>query len=282
MKNLKTIWEKIEIPVIILIVILAGCLLVGAIVTFDTSKISDKVLSSQYVKSFKGFELWGFLVVITRNIIIWTAIHWFNNNFLLSAVLMIFIPRVISLPFTGKSAHMQAKQGLLKEEFLKLKIYYKGNEEDRELKNMYTQDSQRMAKKFGIIQTEAMGGVFLSVIPILLVSFAVSPFVFSIGHKVSELHSLWFDLSKPQWVMALLSVTMILFQSYLPLKNSVGPMAEQQKSIVFIMPLILLFVFFRQPAIIPMVWLVTYIIIVLQMLYYHRLKKYDKSEITSL
>ena len=102
MKKLLNIWKKIEVPVVIVIIILSLLVAFFAITSFDTKAISAKQLAKFYQFNYNGMEFFGFVIVLTRNLILWMAINLFNNNIVLSAVLAIAIPRLLSLPFLNK------------------------------------------------------------------------------------------------------------------------------------------------------------------------------------
>lgn len=274
MSQFQSIWKKIEIPVIVMITLFSIVVAVASIITFDNSALTSKTLEKYYNFNYNGMEMFGFIITITRNLILWMAINLFKNNIVLSAILMIVIPRLLSIPFSSKTADTAAKQGVLKEEFLKLKKYYSKASEDSEVKSLYTQDSQRLSKKYGISSTENIAGTLLSSLPVIFVSFAVSPLIGHLGKEVNKLSSLGINITKPFIGLALLVTILMFFQSYLPMKNAVGPGADQQKQVAFILPVVILFVFSSQPALIPIIWLTTYIIYVSQMLYFHRIKKY--------
>lgn len=278
LKKLKKIWIKIEIPVALILFVLVSSLTIYTTISFNTSILKREQLESLYMTNWSNIEVITGLVSVFKNLIIWMAVNWFNNNIILVSVLLILVPRLLTLPFSNKMMNLTAKQRVLKAEYLKLKKYYSKAEEDTEVKNLYTQDSMRLPKKFGIVTTEFMSQQFISFLPVIFVSGGVSQVVFSLG-KIKGLTSAGIDMSKPFIPFAIGLSLLMLIQSYLPLKNTHGPTAEQQKSMVFIMPIIFGWMFYNQAALIPMVWSVSYLITLIQMLYFHRIKNYSRQEI---
>lgn len=279
MQGLNAIWKKIEKPVVLLVILLAVVFTVLGVIGFDTSHISKQALEKLYTTKFVNVELFGLLIGLTRNLVIWLAITILGKNIILAAIMLILLPRLATLPFSNKMTLVAAKQGLLKPEFLKLKKYYSKASEDKEVNAMYMQDSQRLSKKFAISATENMGSTFISLIPVLLVSFAISPLVNDLKLNVHGLSSWGIDITKPFIPVALFMVILMALQLIIPLENATGPTADQQKQMVFMMPLIFGFVFINQPVLIPIVWLVTYLISLVQTAYFHKFKKFSRKEV---
>lgn len=275
----KKIWAKIEIPVAVLVLIATLSISIFAIINFNTNAITTQQLTKLYTKKLVNVELFGLLINLVRNGIIWISINLLSKNIIFAAIILIVVPRILSLPFTNKTMRATAMQGILKLEHMKLKKFYAKADEDPEVKSMYTQDSMRLPKRFGIITTEHMSAQMFSLIPVLLVSFAVSTLINDLRIHVKDLTSGGIPMAKPFILFAIVMVVLMIIQTILPLKNAHGPAADQQKQIAFVMPMILFFVFVNQPAILPMVWSVSYLISVIQMLYYYRIKRFDRQEI---
>lgn len=277
--KIKKIWAYIEFPVAILALIAALGVSIFAIMTFNTKSISVNQLSHLYSTNLKSVELVGLALNLARNLIIWISINLLGNNVVFAAIALLLTSRILAIPFTNKSMHSVAKQGVLKLEYFKLKKFYAKAAEDPEVKQMYTQDSMRLPKKFGIVSTEHIAGQMLSTIPMIIVSWGSSLLLTDLRLNVHDLTVGGIPITKPFIPFAILTAILMILQQILPLKNAHGPTADQQKQMALFMPVILMFVFMNQPAIIPMVWSVSYLVTLVPMLYYYRIKKFNRMDV---
>ena len=192
-----------------------------------------------------------------------------GRDFGIAIILLTLIVRFALFPLNNKALKSQTKLTALQPKIKEIKEKYK---DDR------TRQSQEFMKLYAEHKVNPLGGCLPMLIqfPILIALY----WVFINGLNPEKLNGFyWFvanpgainmifigilDLSKPSWILALLTGLAQFYQSKLMFKNkskaqsSPNDMANMMSSqMTYLMPIFIVFISWRLPAGLPLYWFVT-------------------------
>ncbi|AIF65429.1 membrane protein insertase YidC [Terribacillus saccharophilus] len=246
--SVSTFFKKygIILSSITLIVLLAGCQ------SSSGSASSEGFFNHYFISPFSYLIKW-----IAAN---------FNDDYGISVILITLAVRLILMPFMlmqlKKSYETQEKMKLFKPELDALQAKYK-NKTDVESKQKQQQEMMELYRKHGMNPFSAMGCLPLLIQMPFLIGF------YSAIRNTPEIAThdfLWFNLGTPD--MALMVIAMLVYWlQYRVSQIGVDPARRQQARMIgIISPLMIGFISFSSPAVLPLYWAVGGLFVICQTL----------------
>ncbi len=240
--------------------------------------------------------VWFIREFLTRplyNVLIWLAWLLPGHSIGWAIIILTIIIRLLLLPASLKASKAQVKMQLLAPKMAEIKVRIKDQaEQGRALMELY--------KKEGVSPLGSCLPMLIQ-IPIIMVLYAV----FRYGLKALNLTLIYnfiphfgnpntffygLDISKPEhWVLPILAGVSQFFLSWLTLsrqpkaKPTAGqagdPMQMMNKQMVYLFPVMTIFIGRSLPAALVMYWIITTIFGIAQQLYVNKVTKVEKSDL---
>ncbi|GER68252.1 membrane protein insertase YidC 1 [Weizmannia acidilactici] len=188
-------------------------------------------------------------------VVIKATAHLFNGDYGIAIIILTLIIRLILMPLTmhtyKNQQQMQEKMKKLKPEMDKLQTKIKAAKSKEEQAKLQ-QEMMLLYQKHGV------NPMNMGCLPILIQMPILMGFYYAIrGSKEIASHSfLWFSLGKADIPMAILAGVIYLVQAQI---SMIGIPEEQKKQMRYMMllsPVMILFVSFTAPAVLPLYWTV--------------------------
>lgn len=225
--------------------------------TFYIGPQSDDYLKKHNIEDIVSYGFFNSIAVILLKVI--SFYYKIFNNWGISVIFLALSVYFICFPLTSKSTRSMKKMQEIQPEMEKLKEKYKDNPQ------RFQQETMELYKKYKV---NPMSGCF----PLLL-QMPIFISLYQILYRLVDLKGakfLWInDLSKPDYLIHfstklpligdgfhLLPLIMGLL-TFLQQKMTGKPnqMTEQQQTMLFMMPIILLFIFYRFPSGLVLYWM---------------------------
>lgn len=188
---------------------------------------------------------------------------FFNDSYGIGLIIVTLCVRLLIMPLMfhsfKKQKKMQFKMKKVKPEIdaINLKIKAAQTSEER---TEYTQQMMQLYKQHEV------NPLNMGCLPVLLQMPILYALYFAISHNdaLSSQNFLWFNLGTPDIVMAVIAGMMYFIQSWLSMKYMPPEMQQQMKLMIYISPLMILFISFNSPAALPLYWAVGAVVLILQ------------------
>ncbi|KHD84480.1 membrane protein insertase YidC [Bacillus ginsengihumi] len=187
--------------------------------------------------------------------IIKATANLFNGDYGIAIVVVTLIIRLILMPLTLKTyknqQEMKVKMDVLKPEMDKIQ---------KQIKNAKTKEEQAKLQQeiMGLYQKHGVNPLNMGCLPIVIQMPILMGFYYAIrGTKEIASHSfLWFNLGHADIPMAIIAGIIYLLQSQISLIGMPEAQKKQMKFMTLVSPIMILFVSFSAPAVLPLYWTV--------------------------
>jgi YidC/Oxa1 family membrane protein insertase len=178
-----------------------------------------------------------------------------NGDYGIAIVILTLVIRLILMPLT---LHTYKNQQIMKEKMDKLKPEM--NELQKKIKAAKTKEDQAKLQQqmMGLYQKHGVNPLNMGCLPILIQMPILMGFYYAIrGSKEIATHSfLWFNLGHADLPMAILAGIIYLVQAQISLIGLPEEQKKQMKYMTLMSPIMILFVSFSAPAVLPLYWTV--------------------------
>lgn len=210
-----------------------------------------------------NLSVWDRLIIYPLSqIIIWLS-ELFGNYYAIGIIVFTLIIRLLLFPLNKMQLKSQREMQELQPELEKLRANYPNR--DRESMMQLRQAEQELMQEKGINQ-------FAGCLP-LLIQLPVMMALYQTIIKTEVLkqgHFIWVNLGQPDpyFILPIIAAGLTWLNSYLMMLSN--PKANQQvKWMMYLMPLMILFISLNLPSAVTLYWVVSNIISVVQTLIYN-------------
>ncbi|AWB44811.1 OxaA precursor [Paenibacillus sp. CAA11] len=240
------------IGVIMLVLLLSAC------------GTNTKVIDSNTPGFFNHY------VVFPLSYLVRHLADWFGGSYGLAIMVITLMVRIALMPLMMKQARNQQKMrrtmNLMKPDLDRIKEKYAGKK-DRDAQLKLQEETMAVYKK------HQFNPLNIGCLPVLI-QLPILSGMYTAIRLTPELSShsfLWFQLGKPDHMLAIIVAVIYLLQTKLSQKNMP---AEQQKQLAlmgYISPIMMLVFSFNTPAALPLYWMVGGTFLLLQNLLFRKL-----------
>ncbi|UBH15056.1 membrane protein insertase YidC [Macrococcus armenti] len=197
---------------------------------------------------------------------------FFDGSYGMGIVLVTVCVRLLLLPMmlnaTKRQKEMQGNMKLAQPEIKKLQDQINAAKDDEEKAAL----TRELLKVYGKYNVSPMN---MGCLPIIIQTPILMALYFAITHskEIAAQSFLWFNLGSPDIIMMLIAGTLYFLQSWISFQYMPESTRKQMKPMLFISPIMIIFISFHSPAALPLYWSVGAIFMIFQQYLSHKLYK---------
>lgn len=214
------------------------------------------------VKNQQGF-FYSTFVKPMRFLLDFFSNHVFNGSYGVAIILITVLIRLILMPFMLKNYKNQ--QGM-KEKMDKLKPEM--DEIQQKLKAAKTKEEQMALQQemMGLYKKHNVNPMNMGCLPVIIQMPIIMGLYYAILYsgEVKAHHFLWYELGKPDIVMTLIAGVVYFVQAQVSLWTVPEQQKSQMKMMMYISPIMIMFISFSSMSALPLYWSVSGAILIFQ------------------
>lgn len=235
--------------------------------------------SGEISSSTPGF--FNHYIVFPISYLIQHLAGWFGGSYGIGIIGITLIVRAVLFPLMMRQARsqqqMKIKMSAMQPELDALKKKY-DNKKDADQQKLMQQEMMALYQK------HSFNPLNIGCLPILI-QLPILSGLYTAIRLTPELstHSFWwFQLGKPDWIMAVLVAILYLAQAKIAQYNMTEEQRKQMAIMSYISPLMMLFFSFSAPAAMPLYWMASGSFLLLQTLLFRKMYPTDPASIAAM